>query len=184
MYAKAVNLGMPVFDKPAGFDLMLGDWVSPHGKGMNSDIIFTGHLEKRAEDDTDYTLTVSFPKTGHGIQEFRAPLYYLHSRGSELRSAEIAPADGYAPNWVQIRTRRPGKPPGGNHDLERNYYFRVRTVVDDKGNIVRAQYGKIYGDFMHFNYYLNPTPNSRDVEFDPKHNLIKNLSSLDEVREP
>jgi len=34
MYAKSVNLGMPVFDKPAGFDLLVGDWTTPYGKGV------------------------------------------------------------------------------------------------------------------------------------------------------
>jgi len=33
-----------------------------------------------------------------------------------------------------------------------------RTVVDNDGKIVRANYGKIYGDFMNFSYYLNPSP--------------------------
>jgi len=35
-----------------------------------------------------------------------------------------------------------------------------------------------------FKYFLNPTPNDRNVEFDPKQNLFKNLSSLEEVSDP
>jgi len=31
---------------------------------------------------------------------------------------------------------------------------------------------------------MNPTPNDRNVEFDPKKNLFTNLSSLEQVREP
>jgi hypothetical protein len=60
----------------------------------------------------------------------------------------------------------------------------VRTVLDEQGNVKSALYGKIYGDFMHFSYYLNPTPNSRNVEFDPKRNLSKNLSNMEGVSEP
>jgi len=37
---------------------------------------------------------------------------------------------------------------------------------------------------MGFDYYLNPTPNDRNVEFDPKRNLMKNLKPLEEVTEP
>ena len=33
---------------------------------------------------------------------------------------------------------------------------------------------------MQFKYYLNPTINDRNVEFDPKQNLMKNLKSLRE----
>lgn len=35
-----------------------------------------------------------------------------------------------------------------------------------------------------FTYYLNPTPNDRNIEFDPKRNLFTNLSSSEEVRDP
>ena len=40
MYAKSLNLGMPVFDKPAAFDFMIGDWVAPYGKGISKEILF------------------------------------------------------------------------------------------------------------------------------------------------
>ena len=95
MYAKSVNLGVPILDKPAGFDLMVGDWIIPYGKGLNADIIFTAHREKREANDTDYKLTVGFPNAGDGIQVFSVPTYYLGSQGSALRSARVAPAHGY-----------------------------------------------------------------------------------------
>jgi hypothetical protein len=167
MYAKWVNLGMPAFDKPVGFDLMAGDWAAPYGKGANIDILFDAHREKRAEYDSDYKLTVNFPKAGDGIQEFsNLP------GGSALRSMQQAPTDGYQPQWIQTKTARPGKGYSGNQDENRNYYFRVRTILDENGNVKSALYGKIYGDFMQFRYYLNPTPNDRNIEFDPPHNLF------------
>jgi hypothetical protein len=181
MYAKSVNLGMPVFDKPAGFDLMVGDWVKPYGKGRNADILFEARLDQRAENDADYKLTVSFPKAGDGIQEFTVP---DAEKGSGLRSPHEAPADGYQSQWVQSRSRKPGKPETGNLDANRNYIFRVRTVLDQQGNVVSACYGKIYGDFLQFRYYFNPTPNSRNIEFDPKHNLLGGVQAFEEVTAP
>ena len=71
-----------------------------------------------------------------------------------------------------------------NWDEYRNYYFRVRTKLDENGNVVSARYGKIYGDFMQFSYYFNPTPNDRNVEFDPKQNLMTNLKPDEGVNEP
>ena len=56
--------------------------------------------------------------------------------------------------------------------------------MDNQGNIVSAHYGKIYGDFMKFKYYLNPAPNSHDLEFDPKQNLLKGLNEFEAVAEP
>jgi hypothetical protein len=124
---------------------------------------------------------VSFPKVGDGIQKFTVP----DSEGvSGLRSAHEAPADGYQPQWVQTDNRKPGKPVETNRDPNRNYYFRVRTVLDSNGSVKSALYGKIYGDFMEFNYYLNPTPNDRNVEFDPKQNLLGGLESFEGVRLP
>ncbi len=37
---------------------------------------------------------------------------------------------------------------------------------------------------MRFSYYLNPTPNDRNLEFDPEQNLFKKLTILEEVWDP
>ena len=172
MYAKSLNTHVPDLDKPIGYDLMVGDWIGPYGSGICADILFTGHFDKNADGESDFTLTVSFPKNGDGIQEFDVP---NEAKGSGLHSPHEAPVDSYRSQWVQTDNRRPGKPIETNRNPNRNYFLRVRTVIDDRGNIVSTHYGKIYGDFMRFSYYLNPTPNSRNVEFDPKQNLMKNL---------
>lgn len=183
MYAKRVNLGMPIFDKPVGFDLEIGDWVAPSGKGVKTDIVFTGHLAKRAEDDSDWKLVVGFPNAGDGIQTFEK-----HSlppgQGSALRSPQNALESGYQTEWVKSNSRRPGEPSVYNLDESLNFFLRVRTILDEKGNVKSAQYGKIYGDFLDFTYYLNPTPNDRNVEFDPNQNLLKKLRSTEQVAAP
>ena len=181
MYAKRLNTHAPDLDKPIGFDLELGDWVAPYGRGVNSDINFTGHFDKHADGESDFTLTVGFPKDGDGIKEFYVPEAEL---GGGLRSPNEAPKDGYKPQWVQTDNRKPGKPIETNQDPNRNYLFRVRTVKDHEGNIVSAHYGKIYGDFMQFTYYLNPTPNDRNIEFNPKQNLLQGLQSFEQVAQP
>ena len=56
--------------------------------------------------------------------------------------------------------------------LEKEDYwvFRVREVKDSKGNLLSANYGKIYGMirvFDHFYYdkcYFNTTPNDTNLE--------------------
>jgi hypothetical protein len=184
MYAKTIRTHVPDVDKPIGYDLMVGDWVGPYGHGIKSDFLFAAHFSKPTTDESDFTLTVSFPNHGDGIQDYISPTHYLGSQGSALRSNEEAPTNNYQLNWIQTDNRGPGHPVETNRDLNRNYYFRVRTKVDDNGNIVSAHYGKIYGDFMTFTYYLNPTPNSRNVEFDPKQNLMTNLKPDEGVSAP
>lgn len=182
MYAKWVNLGMPVFSKPVGFDLMVGDWVAPYGKGAATDIIFSAQLDKRNKDDSDFKLTVSFPNAGDGIQEFNVADQV--DQGSDLKSPHEAPPSGYQSEWVQTKIRRPGQALAGNWDANRKYFFRVRTVLDAQGNVKSALYGKIYGDFLHFQYFLNPEPNSRNVEFDTRHSLVNALRSFEKVSTP
>ena len=88
-------------------------------------------------------------------------------------------------------------PSGGWKDdaKDQNYYFRIRTVSDEKGVVKSALYGKLYGDFaldpinskttwILFTYYLNPTPNSQNIEFDPNQNLLKDLPASQQVKDP
>lgn len=68
-----------------------------------------------------------------------------------------------------------GTPVEGNQDKRRNYYFRVRSKRDEKGNIISGYYGKIYGEFPEVTYYLNPVVNDHNVEFDVNRNLFPKL---------
>ena len=169
MYAKRINsLRVPEFNKAIGYDLMIGDWVGPYGKGVNTDLLI---IEKHTDPQSGYILSVSFPKPVDGIQEFTVP---DAEKGSGLRSAHEAPADGYQREVSQPETTNPN----------RYFYFRVRTKLDENGNVVSARYGKIYGDLAQFTYYFNPTPNSRNIEFDPKQNLLGGLEAFEQVRQP
>jgi hypothetical protein len=181
MYAKWVDSMPPTKNKGTGYDFGAGDWVAPDGKGTSADIYFTALLEKRSEDDWDYKLVVSFPKPGDGIQPFTVSEL---EKTSALRSPYEAPGNGYEPQWVKRQSQRPGEPAKHGLDESLSFFFRVRTVLDEKGNVVSALYGKIYGDFMNFRYYLNPTSNDRNVEFDPKRNLMKNLKRSQGVSQP
>jgi hypothetical protein len=116
-------------------------------------------------------------------------------QGSALRLPAVAPKDGYMAELSEQLNDTPSKGWEKSEKKDQNYYFRVRTAKDDSGNIVSAHYGKIYGDFridainsktllIFFQYYVNPTPNSRNVEFDPKQNLFKNLSNRQQVDSP
>jgi hypothetical protein len=182
MYARSIRSGPPAFNKPVGYDMGKGDWVAPYGKGESTDIVFTGNLDQKSKKEFDFKLAVSFPNPGDGLQPFSVP---ETEKYSGLRSPHQAPEVGYLPEIVRNMSRHPGK--GTKNDMNdpsRNYFFRVRTLLDAKGGVKSALYGKIYGDFMQFTYYLNPTSNDRNVEFDPKQNLLKGLKSFEQVSAP
>lgn len=200
MYARKVGgitdlLELPVVNQPVGYDLMVADWVQPHGQGRVADLILTLHeLIPRIDVRKlfSYKLEISFSNPADGIQSVLAPPF----SGSDLRLPRYAPETGYIPR-LEKQLGRPleGKPISSGTREDQNYFYRVRTVLDEKGRIVSALYGKIAGDFscdvinspkgyIAFRYYLNPTPLDRNMEFDPKRNLFTNLSSLEEVNEP
>jgi len=193
MYAKKTwNVFLPENNKPIGFDLEIGDWVAPDGKGITTDFIFT--LERKftsVTQDFSATLTLTFPNDGDGIQSVMSD-----SSGSALRIPRFAPTNNYESKLILQMYREDGKPRVGVlANPDQNYFFRVRTKKDDRGNIVSALYGKIQGgigwDIFHsstgqliFSYYLNSKLNSQKTEFDPKQNLFKNLPPLERVSVP
>lgn len=186
MYAKnfteggAGRLSIPDYDgQKYGYDLIIGDWVKPHGKGKVSDIIFRFLGEKSskpygARESYDEKILISFSNPEDGILEYRGLSEAGWRYGSDFVSSYEAPLKGYQANWEQRTWGGKDKFHKSTRDIDRNFYFRVRTKVDSKGNIISAHYGKIYGDFMSFIYYVNPTSKDRNVEFDPKKNLFKN----------
>jgi hypothetical protein len=195
MYAKSFgDRSIPVIGASVGFDLMAGDWVAPNGKGEMSDLVLRYEVKFEETVETRYgpfktadrTLTVMFSNDGDGVNILQVPL----QGGSALRLPPTAPENGYASNVVRCVVKDQN---GLRSDIrdDQNYFFRVRTKKDNKGNIVSALYGKIHGDFQFdergkitFTYYLNPIPNDRNVEFDPNQNLFKNLSPFEKVSEP
>jgi len=170
MYVKRVNLGVPEYKTKLGFDLDKGDWVTPYGSGIHTDLVALAECDDPKDMfNQNFRMIISFPNEKDGII---ADGVYDSNSGSRLRSDHMAPESGYEPEWVQVRHRTKYKIIENNYDSSRKYYFRVRTKLDEHGNIISAQYGKIYGDFLAFTYYLNPTPNDRNVEFDPDKNLF------------
>jgi len=177
MYANRVDFAhakkLPP-DQPTGFDLMAGDWVAPHGKGTQAHLFVTWSWHPDKDDQRGYEekLGISFPNAGDGIREFDSP-GPPGSAGSELRSAQEAPPDGYQPQLVKWHSWHPDRPGTNTYDsVHKNYFLRVQTVLNEQGKVTSALYGKIYGDFDEpFWTLLNPEPNSRSLEFDPKHNL-------------
>jgi hypothetical protein len=194
MYARKFEQRIKFTSSPRSYDLMIGDWVTPDGKGTNADLIFQVAGYWNGPFDHDATLSLSFARPQDGIQEFAPP----RLKSSDFRSPREAPISGYQPQISWHRARKPGQPRKEQIDepaAKRSYFFRIRTTLDSNGNIASALYGKVYDGFDFFgpptnclftsgSCFLNPEPNSRNMEFDPKRNLAKGLKLLEEVREP
>lgn len=188
MYAKRVEAELPLLDQPVGYDLKKGDWVAPYGNGNEADI--NVELKKRVADkfDFDSSICISFPNRGDGMLEIpRRPF-----GDSSFKLPRLAPDSGYVlTNFVASYSSTNYFRP----DENMSYFFRIRTQTNLEGNVISALYGKIpfYIGFavrryktgvMLFPYCLNPIPNDRNMEFDPKQNLFKNLRATEQVVEP
>ena len=167
-------------------DLMAGDWLPPFGEGKVADIEFARLPHEdlgSGMNDSDVrgtsfrdSMAVRFPGEGNGLVESNpAPNLRLRIR--------TAPEDGYRPDYLCWTGRNRKLEYEGSYDENRCFCFRIQTRRDDRGRIVEAYYGKIYGDILmytgynfivcgvKFLYYLNPTPLDRNLEWDRKTNL-------------
>jgi hypothetical protein len=189
MYAKKEEIKMPTENEPVGFDLMAGDWVTPYGTGKTTDLLFTVHRSITNSQKFDADLELTFPNADDGAA-ILSPSGNTNGF-SQLATPHSAPEGGYHSTlkWSYHDFTETSEPASG-------YLFRVRTVLDESGNVKSALYGKIQGDIrflvgskapqaaIAFNYYLNPTPNDKNVEFDPKQNLLGGLQLSEQVTAP
>ena len=213
---------MPRIGK-AAFDLEKQAWVAPDGKGVKPDLVFT--LERKGDEKQgEATLRLTFSNPGDGL----IPVPAIARGGSELQFPREAPAAGYQPErkwhrrWIdsdkpevtrELNVLTVNEVVGENimrvkaNPLPVGYFFRVRTVLNEKGVAVSALYAKMQGgnsimyqmftgsEFdwdpnyetktarMKLTYCLNPD-GTRNLEFDVKKNLSKDLNPENEVIQP
>ncbi len=168
-------------EKDVGWDLIIGDWVAPQGKGKTSDLVF--NFQSQFINDSDFSsqakISMGNPDDGFIVIE------KLVGAESLLKFPRSAPENGYTTPaldyYVGIKDEDyitiPKIMPAG-------YLFRIRTVKDKSGKITSAIYGKFTAPFilydptwrenlptMKFDCYINPNPNDQNLEYDQKNNL-------------
>jgi len=180
------------------FDLMRGEWLPPYGHGETADVQISSelkitdrerkfrHATKKVEDVLFYEL-VNRIKVG-GKDDYICAFDADRKAGIRIRKADDR---GCANEITKVRGMRKKIAKNKNWHCEyfsdtsqdRCYTFRIRSRRNDRGELVEAYYGKIYGDFafegddrkgligVNFLYYLNPTPLDRNLEWDMKTNL-------------
>jgi hypothetical protein len=197
LVARKVGVLFPAEDVWIGFDVEVGEFVIPHGRGIRSDILFKVNCDGDTELDErwktiryttlDSKLWIKFPQEGEG---WHAVAKASLADYSILKMPYKAPVDGYlaerfifknklgetatpSKQGVFMRIRRSELPDGAvqyhylklNQDIE-FHPFESGTHTSDLGK------AKTYGGIK-FTYFYNPTPNDRNLEFDPDENLAK-----------
>lgn len=182
------------------YDLERGDLVAPGHRGVTPDLLLridakpVGWAGGKSASDVqallakekdpkerkvlllshgrwDASMEMAFPADGDGILE------HAYAPYAWMRLPSTAPASGYA--GKSVFTGQDGA------DRKRGFFLRVRTVKDAAGNIVSANYAKLYGEPLAgpggftFQYYYNPNPNDRRLEMDLQRNLQKPVPADD-----
>ena len=148
------------------FDVEAGDWVAPRGKGKETDLVVC--VEAVTNDSIKFMRgKIVFPKGGAYREKLIPSLHFKSVYNADTSAVYHASF----PFEVYDDTRYLDKS-YCHMPLEDDDYcvFRVREIKDAKGNLLSANYGKIYGMirvFDHFHYnkcYFNTTPNDTNLE--------------------
>jgi hypothetical protein len=163
------SLKFPKNDQWYEYDLKVGDWVQPKGKGIVADVKMRLHCDKESLAQTYLELEAVDASAGfHVIDEI---ISY-----SELKLPHQAPESNYAKTLVIN---------GADWENYRGIFYRSRVQLDKDGKIISAHYGKIQGPItlnrqgsVGITHYFNGTPNDRNLEFDTSKNLLRTDNEL------
>ena len=194
LYAKKLSVEVPLLKEEVGYDLKIGDWVKPHGKGETAD--FNVLAKKSYTDGQNYKTTVSFRFLGkHSGAIENSYNKATHSEYKNTRNAPLESKYHSLLNFVRTRSSKTGRK--GSTGLK-SFLYRTRVQLDEHGEIESCHYGKMIDavsvakgagkpdqkPIVSFTYYFNSTPNDRNLEFDPEKNLFKSLKHEEQVWEP
>jgi hypothetical protein len=201
LYAKKVRSKIPEIGVSCGFDFEIGDWVAPYGGGKQGDLMFIASEITSKSGEAGGKLKISFPKEKEGIYKISPKNGFL--RESDMKLPPRSGEGGYEPFLERVELSYHNQ----NSDRECGYFFRIRekTARDRESDF---NYAKLNRDFkfhmgggkfirkewranspneyalVEFTYYFNPTPNDRNLEFDPERNLFKNSPHNEQVKQP
>ena len=177
--------------KELAWDLVKGDWVAPDGGGKVSDLIVKFESAYVDEHNRAAKVRIKFANGDDGC----IPLHKITGEESLLSFPREAPVEGYdTRELIYSSEYKEHKDASGYKETtftklpippHEGYLLRLRTRKDENGRIVSAIYAKITNPlelddilfqgrrrlFLNFDYYLNPTPNDRNLEYDQKNNL-------------
>lgn len=179
---------VPVYEEWVGFDCEKFDFVSPHGHGVENDMLLRFTLNNPTRDDYHMTMEVSFTNNPY------AGAYEMERSGmSEFESVYHADTNAvYQQSFMYRFDQSPAKVPKYTAQLKSDKYliFRTRTKVDSEGRLVSAMYGKIYGDWNFVGpggmsieqFVFNTTSN--DTNLEDLHTAERSLKNKQQREEP
>lgn len=159
-----------------GFDMKVGEWVAPYGKGETADF-----WVRREETNGVYRAILEFEGPFNGVYK------QAQEHSTSFKSVYDADASHVFVQTMDIWTRDcSGKVPVRTQHVSDSEYLviRSRSVVDADGHLTRCNYSKIYGaitasESLRFKTMVfNPEKNDTNLEFDRSRNLRKSSKGI------
>ena len=168
------DIRLPILGERIGYDIKVGDWVPPYGRGITTDFFV-----KYTESCTNGVLTgrseILFDGLNGAYRMKCLPSTTIWSDYSADAAAE------YLTHFeMEVRFRNDGRFLDREHDIlagDEYLVLRTRAVANAAGGVKSANYSKIRGPMKIFKYFhfeqscFNPTPNDTNLEFDERRNL-------------
>ena len=160
---------IPSYDKWLAFDLERCQFVAPYGEGTDSDVLLRFTLNNPSRKEYHMKMEVSFTNMPYaGACQMKKDDF------SDFKSVYNADTNAnYLQTLVYSFDRDPQKHPVVV-ELEEDEYlvFRTRTKIDEKGRLISANYGVLYGQWQFVGpggmkipfLVFNPTPNKTNLE--------------------
>ena len=154
--------------------MVVGDFLSPHGKGEVADFYILKNYDERTCTGKS---ALFFKGRGNGAYKIKA---FTDSR---FRSCYAADTNAvfkteFRHEYVKLEDMS-GWKEVCDVDEDECLILRTRCKYNEKGELVSCHYSKIYGkieirSYLNFRAYaFNPTPNDTNLEFDITKNLLK-----------
>jgi hypothetical protein len=185
LYAKHyLSLDIPVSNKDVGYDFLLGDWIEPYGNGKSTNVIMNFSYRIENKYNYQWKLEVRMNSEFEGFQSITNVF-----SNSIAKLPFIAPVDSYSKSIIYKKKYLDGKRVDKDsiEPLVDNFFFRINSGTNSfcYGKLVRFEpHISRDGGYINFSYYLNPTPNDRNIEFNTKSNLFQNLDRSERVSSP
>ena len=160
---------IPSYDTWLAFDLECCQFIAPYGAGRDSDVLLRFTLNSPARGDYHMKMEVSFTNMPYaGAYQIKKDDF------SDFKSVYHADTNAnYLQAFVYSFDRNPQKRPIVVELGEDEYLvFRTRTKIDEKGHLISANYGVLYGQWQFVGpggmkipfLVFNPTPNDTNLE--------------------
>lgn len=181
---------IPIRNEWIGLDMTKNEWLPPYGNGVHADVEIIHEWDgKVAAEYTGSTLRIRFPDKDAGYYAFHYEVRKMYDTVRFKSPYHALPNETYQKEMIFSEKFDPQTKKWERHLFPdgTGYIFRTRTRFDNDGQLVGAHYGKIYQPAppiftfwfgtsrIHLPFYLNPTENDTNIEFDPKQNLLKNV---------